>query len=104
VQLRGLTTQRPATWADIVAASNQPLLQSAPETISEGAASVPDPSVGDSGPPFQLVEHSSRSTVESTKCGSVAQTVSDDGVRAVLSAFAGRLHKDTSAEALAEVD
>jgi len=50
------TTQRPAIWADTVTAYNQPLLQSAPETIIEGATSVPDPSDGDSGPPFQLVE------------------------------------------------
>ena len=107
------TTQPPATWADTVAASNQPLLQSAPETIGEGAASVPDPSVSDSGPPFQLVERRRSQHRQQQQANSRVhqvrlrgtKTVRDDRVRAVprsdvLSAFVGRLHKDTSAEAL----
>ena len=109
------SSQRPVTWADTVSATNQPLLRSAAETISEGAVTVPDPSDGDSGPPFQLVERrkSQQRHQQQQANNRVYQvrlrgtkSVSDDRVRAVprtgvLSAFVGRLHKDTTAEALA---
>ena len=110
-------TQRPAMWADTAdtaSASNQSLLQSVPETINEGAASVSVPIVGDSGPPFQLVErrksqHRHQQQQANRRVNQVrlrgTKSVSDDRVRAVprtgvLSAFVGRLHKDTTAEAL----
>ena len=84
-------------------------------TVSEVAAPEPDPSDGDSGPPFQLVErrrsqHRHQQQQANSRVYQVrlrgTKTVSDDRVRAVprtdvLSAFVGRLHKDTTAEALA---